>query len=180
MWPAGRRRPTPTFWWTNVMGGQAYEIVFAKDSAFTTNVDSDTTNGSPYTVASAFGDGKYFWHVRAYNADNQPGAWSSIRTFTIDTTGPTAPVLTFPANNGSVRRTPTFKWGRSSTAVLYEFQYDNDSNFASPIYTISRRTTYGRPPAMGIGTYYWRVRAKDAVGNWSGWSAPFKITITGP
>ena len=172
---------TPTFWWTNVTGGQSYEVVFATDSAFTSNVDSQVVNGSPYTVITPFGDGKYFWHVRAYNVSDQPGPWSSPRTFTIDTTGPSAPVLSLPANNASSNRTPTFKWFSVPTAIAYEFQYDTDSGFISPTpYTVTIRGTFRRPPAMPIGIYYWHVRAKDAAGNWGAWSTPRTITITGP
>jgi hypothetical protein len=75
-------------------------------------------------------------------------------------------------------RTPTFRWFKVPTAVLYEFQYDNDEGFSDPIpYTIAVRGTFRRPPAMGNGTYYWRVHAKDAAGNWSAWSLPFEVTI---
>ena len=86
---------TPTFWWTTVRGGETYEIEFASDALFTGNVVSKIVNKSSYTVTTPFVNGNYFWHVRAYNASNQPGAWSSTRTFTIDTIGPSAPVLKF-------------------------------------------------------------------------------------
>lgn len=159
--------------------GQSYEIVFASDSAFANIVHSKKVNVLLYTPASPFGDGQYYWRVRAYNASNQFGKWSSYRSFTIDTTGPSIPVLSSPANNSSTR-TPTFTWLSVSTAVSYEFQYDNNSDFSSPTYTATTRSTYRKPPVMSIGTYYWRVRAKDEVGNWSGWSVPFTVTITNP
>ena len=170
----------PTFLWTSVTGGQAYEILFATNSTFANVVDSKIVNGTSYAVVSAFADGKYYWRVRAFNASNQFGKWSSARVFTIDTTGPSAPVLSSPVNNASIRSTPIFKWQNSSTAVSYEFQYDNNANFSSPEYTSIRQTNYCSPSAMKIGTYYWRVRAKDAVGNWGAWSAPFTVTITAP
>ena len=171
---------TPTFWWMSVKGGQTYQIMFATDIAFTANVDSHTVSGPPYAVILPFGDGKYYWRVRGYNDSNQPGEWSSARTFTIDTTGPVVPVLSLPGNNTSSNRTPTFKWNSVPSAVSYQFQYDDNSNLLSPIYTVTVRGIFRRPPAMGIGTYYWHVRAKDAAGNWGAWSAPFTVTITGP
>jgi len=170
----------PTFWWTTVRGGAAYEIDFASDSAFTNLVNSEIVNGSPYTITSPLSDGKYFWRVRAHDIINQPGTWSSARTFTIDTTGPTVPVLSAPANNASTRRTPAFKWLSVPTAVAYEFQYDNNADFSSPTYSVTARSTFRRPPAMKIGTYYWHVRAKDASGNWGGWSVTSIVNITNP
>ena len=170
----------PTFLWTSVTGGQQYEIAFASDSAFVNGVGNKIVAGTSYTAVSAFVDGKYYWRVRAYNVSNQFGVWSTTRIFTIDTTGPSVPVLSSPLNNSLVRGTPTFKWQSSNTAVNYEFQYDNNVTFSSPEYTSSRRTNYCSPSAMKVGVYYWRVRAQDATGNWSTWSSPFTITITGP
>ena len=161
-------------------GALSYEIVFANDSAFTSNVNSKTTTGSPYTVTSSFSDGKYFWRVRAYNVSNLPGPWSVFRILTIDSTAPPVPVLSSPASNAFTHRTPIFKWQNSSTAVIYEFQYDTNANFLSPKYASSRQTNYCSPSAMKVGTYYWRVRAQDAVGNWSAWSTSFTVTIIGP
>lgn len=168
-----------TFLWNKSTGAQSYEIMFAKDAAFTNNVVSTFVNGLSYTVTSAFTDGQYYWRVRAYDANNQFGKWSSTRSFTVDTTGPSAPILSSPTNNTSTR-TPTFKWLNVPTAVIYEFQYDNNSNFSSPTYTVTGRGTSRKPPAMKVGTYYWKVRAQDSVGNWGSWSAPFTVTITGP
>ena len=170
----------PTLLWTSVTGGQSYEIVSARDSDFTNIVESKMVNGSSYTAASAFGDGKYYWRVRAHNASKQFGKWSTSRAFTIDTTGPSAPVPSFPANNGFVTRTPTFKWLIVPTAVIYEFQYDNNSNFSSPVNTLAVRANFRKPPAMPVGIYYWRVRAQDSAGNWGAWSVSFKVTLIGP
>ncbi len=167
---------TPTFWWTNVKDAQFYEIVFATDSSFTNIIHSNDNGLSPY-APPALTDGTFYWRVRAYNAVNHPGIWSSSRTFTIDTTGPSAPTLSFPTNGVFTSRTPTFKWSPASTATAYEFQYDNDSGFANPNYTVAVRGTSRKPPSMPIGTYFWRVRAKDAAGNWGDWSTPFTINI---
>jgi len=170
---------TLTFWWTTVKGGENYEIEIATDNTFATITESEVVSGSPYAVASPLSDGKYFWRVRAHDIINQPGTWSSARTFTIDTTGPAAPTLSSPADNASTRRTLSFKWLRVPTAVTYEFQYDNNADFSSPTYSVTVRGTFRRPPAMKNGTYYWRVRAKDAAGNWSAWSVPSTINIIG-
>jgi hypothetical protein len=171
----------PVFWWTSVIGGQAYEIMFATDIGFANIVDAKVIVGSlSYVPTTAFGDGTYYWHVRARDISNQPGKWSPSRSFTVDTSGPSAPALSSPANGISSSRTPTFTWFIVPAAVSYEFQYDNDPNFTNPDYTASVRGSFRRPPAMPKGIYYWRVRAKDSAGNWGAWSSSFTINLVTP
>ncbi|MCC7117796.1 MAG: trypsin-like serine protease [Anaerolineales bacterium] len=169
--------PQPTFQWTKVTGAQSYEIEFATDAAFTLNVNNVTSlTGTSYTPGSALGDGTYYWRMRAYNTGGNPGRWSSARTFTVDVTAPVAPLPISPA--GSVtKRSLTFSWQASPSAVSYQFMYDNDSDCSSPTYLKIIAKTAIRPPAMRNGTYYWCVRAKDAAGNWSALSSPVTLTI---
>ena len=168
---------TPTFSWIGVRLGQSYEIQVAADNTFASGVISDTVGVLSDTFASPFTDGPYFWRVRAYNASNQPGRWSLVRRFTVDTTGPSAPALTSPADNASIH-IPTFRWTTVPTAVSYQFQLDNDADFSSPRYTSIIRVNYLKPPSVTNGIYHWRVRARDAVGNWGAWSLPRTVTVT--
>ena len=89
------------------------------------------------------------------------------------------PVLNSPVD-GAATRTPRFSWSRVNTAISYEFQYDDAPDFLTPVYTAAARNNFRKPPVMAIGTYYWRVRAKDSIGIWSLWSVPFTVYITGP
>jgi hypothetical protein len=163
---------TPTFQWRNVPGGSTYEIQFATENSFTSPVSSMVV--SPYTPP-AFVEGLYYWRVRAYNSSNQPGAWSSVRTFTVDTTGPAAPTLTNPTTPS---RTPTLRWSAPSGAATYQIQIDTDNGFTNPIYyTTTMRGTSRKMSVMPAGTYYWHVRAQDKLGNWGPWSTTATITI---
>jgi hypothetical protein len=61
------------------------------------------------------------------------------------------------------------------------FEYDDDPAYGSPEYTSAEITVLThKPPAIALGSFYWRVRAKDAAGNWSPWSAARMVTITPP
>jgi hypothetical protein len=173
---------TPTFRWTSVNGGSSYEIEIATDQAFPAPaiVDGGTVNTTSFTPAAPLSEDVFYWHVRARTAGGQPGAWSAARTFTIDTTGPAAPTLISPAEGASIR-TAAFRWQAVSGAAAYEFQLDTDLGFTDPIIISSIvRGTSRRLPALPAGPYNWRVRARDALGNWGAWSAPFTVNFTGP
>jgi hypothetical protein len=169
---------TPTFNWTNVLNAEGYEIVIATDAAFTQVVLAEIVSSPTFTPSVPLGDGRHFWRVRALNSAAQPGRFSLGQAFTIDTTAPNAPTLTSPMDAASLRSTPVFRWTRVPGAVLYEFQYDNDADLSSPTYSVLLRTNYRKPPAMPNGTHFWRVRARDAAGNWSEWSPAFTVTIS--
>lgn len=156
---------TPTLWWSNVNGAQSYEIQLSTNSDFSSGVISEISNSISHTLITSLTDGTYFWRVRVYNT----GKWSTSRTIIIDTTAPAIPILISPNDNSTLSSSYTFRWASSATAVLYEFQYDNNADFSSPM-TITIRATSRRLPNLPDGDYSWRVRAKDATGNWSDWS----------
>jgi len=172
----------PAFTWSDVVNADHYEIQFAADSAFAQDLDPHfTIDAAPAFEATApLDDGRYYWRVRAYNIVNQPGPWSASRYFTVDTTLPAVPSSTAPVSGTSLKGVPTFRWKAVSGAVLYQFQIDDDPNFLSPLYTIDQRLTSRRLPGGVRGTYYWRVRARDAAGNWSDWSPVSTVTLLPP
>jgi len=168
---------TPTLTWSAVPGAERYEIQWATDLGFTQDMDADFADDTTFTFSTPLSDGTYYWHVRTYDARNSASVWSGIRSFTIDTQGPTAPVLQTPANDGSIRGVPTFRWSRVSDAVLYEFELDDNLDFSSTLFSVEQRTWYRRLPGGLRGAYYWRVRARDAAGNWGAWSPTFTVNF---
>ncbi|HLO32066.1 MAG TPA: C39 family peptidase [Anaerolineales bacterium] len=168
---------TPGFSWNAVANAQYYKILFATDMAFTQNTNSHIVTPPSFIFSPPLADGKYYWRVQAYDARNSFSSWSNSRSFIIDTSSPSSPTLRIPANNTSMRGVPTFRWSAVNGAVQYQFEIDNDSNFSSPLLSVTQRLTYRRPPGMLRGAYYWHVRAQDAAGNWGAWSPTFTLNI---
>jgi hypothetical protein len=170
---------TPDFSWNSVVSGNTYQLEISNASTFATKQQTFTGGvGVLNYTATTIPDGVWYWHVRALNVNSVAGAWSAYRSFTVDTTGPVAPVLSAPANAALVIGTPAFSWAAAATATKYQFEYDNDADFSSPTYTsIDLTTTSHTPPAMALGTYSWHVRGKDAAGNWGTWSTARTVTI---
>ena len=169
---------TPTLSWKAAASANTYQVEISLSSSFAVKVQTNT--GAPgvltYTTLPLAG-GKYYWHVRAINLNSEGGAWSASRTFTVDVTAPPVPVLSFPSAGASFSVTPPFKWFASSGAFRYQFQIDNDADFSSPVNTSPELSGLSyTPPGLTSGVYYWRVRVRDAVGNWSAWSTSRQAT----
>ncbi len=186
--------PTPEFKWNQTVSGNTYDIEIASDAGFLNIIPTlpnpKELTGTTYMLTGSLpSDGMYYWRVRAWNAAVPPvlGAWSAARSFTVDTLGPAAPVLSSPVNPATVTGTPIFKWAGSAGAVRYRFEYDVSPDFNSVIGASSHyisgeisALTF-TPPTVPAGIYYWRVQAKDAAGNWGAQTVtPFVVTIVQP
>ena len=183
--PSVTNDPTPDFNWSPVAGtGITYTLEVSTISTFIPGPATQTLSGlgaPPYTLITPLTtNGLYYWHVRAVSGGSILGPWSLTRSFTLDTLAPPAPVLSAPADNLSVVGTPIFSWLAASTATKYQFEYADDSAFTTNVVTFSELTTLKITlpvPGMTSGTYHWRVKAKDAAGNWSLYSTVRTVII---
>jgi len=164
-----------TEWYVNgVYTGSAqndYSGIFANDPTYSYPFSSGTTQ------------------IRAlvYNSDfsilHETHTWN----VTVDTTAPTVPSLSSPAN-GSVTsdNTVSLDWSDSTDSGTdvsnYEVQADDSSGFGSPNYSATPTSSSQATSTLADGLYYWRVRAKDNAGNWSGYSSSrtFRVDTTAP
>lgn len=97
-----------------------------------------------------------------------------------DTTAPTVPALSTPADAAKLNsRTVPFTWAASTDAgsglANYEIQVGTANPPASPYsYNVTPTSNSTSNTFSADGTYYWRVNAKDNVGNVSAWSSPVR------
>ncbi|MCE5207443.1 MAG: hypothetical protein LLG42_03940, partial [Chloroflexi bacterium] len=171
-----------TFTWKAVTYGSTYEIQIDNLATFANPIELTATPSElAYTASPALTDGLKYWRVRTISSRGEPGAWSAVRSFRVDTVPPSAPALLSPAVSATVRGTPAYTWSIPAGAKAYQFEYASDTEFASAIHTSAVLTSAKYiPPTQDLGTYYWHVKARDAAGNWSNWSAARSVTITTP
>ena len=116
---------------------------------------------------------------RAYKSDISvsAGKQSSVTlTWSSFTPAPAS-----PADGSSLSETtPTFNWSAVAGVNIYELEVDDNNNFGSPVIKNSNliSNSFTAQSPLSDGTYFWRVRGKDAEGNWGEWSDIFQFTIS--
>jgi hypothetical protein len=172
--------------WTAVQDKVSYKLQVSTDPDFINKVVKYTTEPGEGVIVIThelpdFEDGKYYWRVRAIDAEGVKGPWSEVWKFKVDTKPPSIPSLYTPANNAfKTDTTPTLSVYAASGAKYYHFQVANDNEFIHIVSQSDDRagTSWTVPVELTYGEYYWRVKSIDAATNESNWSSVRKLTIT--
>jgi len=113
---------------------------------------------------------------------------SVARTFTLDTTAPTAPTVVYTPSNGSFVNTNMFlvDWDASvdASAVTYEIRYsqdpsrgDDDILNGSNVQTTTASTDQLQVSGLGEGYWFYQIRATDVAGNVGSWSNIWSLIV---
>ena len=175
----------PTFKWEAVTGATSYVLEAtnsANCSSFATTLFRRTVTTTSYIpTLDLAANSEYCWRVKA-NGLGWSSAYSQVRIF-LTGNPPTAPSPKTPLNNALMATLrPSFDWLNSTLAIgtafdRYEFQIDTALTFASAAtYTTAAGDINDSDftllaDLIPATTYYWRVRALNTAGDFSGWSA---------
>ncbi|MDI6792661.1 MAG: Ig-like domain-containing protein [bacterium] len=184
---------TPSLDWNDAdtigeAGALSYRLEIDDATDFLTPVLTGTVDVSNYTLTVALSDGLYYWRVISIDAAGNESAGSIFQMLSIDTLPPDEPpALIWPPQHEETvtnDNTPTLQWRAVTGATEYGLQVDNNPDYSSPVINITRpggTTSYTVTEPLADGTYYWRMRAKDGAGNWTGWiqvnASPGSFTI---
>ncbi len=158
----------PTFGWDLVQGASSYDVHFELPDG---TGGKDGTNYAPTSVTAIkmTGAGHFRWQVRANYPGGVHGPYTSLMDFTrtihepqnlASTSGPSQLLLS---------------WDPKTAAKQYVVQIAKNTSFSSIIDPLTTDNTSYAPKLTSSsytsgGTFYWRVRAKDADGNQGDWS----------
>jgi len=160
---------TTRYCWHPVDSAASYRIHVAMDTAFTSALYNVPTTDTTWQWHMS--EGLWFWRVKAYTAGTaDSSAWSLVRTLHVDRLPPSIPVLKGPPDNVWVSGGPTLSWSAPSGAQLYELEVAYDTAFTNFAIYAPTSDTFHTVPALADGKYFWRVRAGDSAGHWSGYS----------
>jgi hypothetical protein len=100
-------------------------------------------------------------------------------------TAPSIPALSSPADNKlCLDNTVVFQWNQSSDtekdAVVYQIQVAKDNGFTQIVSTLDGTSSLTNTATLDKNTaYYWRVKATDAKGLASAYTATYKFYTAG-
>ena len=137
------------------------------------------TASHPFT-ATQNGDKLYYWRIRAFLNGTQMGSDVIWRT-RVDSAAPqlpfssfdAAPTPIYPADGfEAVSAPPVLGWLPVTGAGSYRLQIARDVDFTQLVEDVQPQFVnyvpwQGQVIAMPFGTYWWRVKTGDPVGEWS-------------
>ena len=187
---AGAAVPSPvTFDWNDVAGAVSYTIQVDEISAFGAPLIL-SANTTASTSTASLPEGNWFWRVRGVNSEGTPGAWSEVRTITVQSTPPPPPpptpgvaTLVSPAEGASVSQPFTFDWSDVANAAWYVIEADDTSSFTSLVWAATTTPSSLATNSLPNGTSFWRVRAFNSDGVAGPYSAVRTVVVgstTGP
>lgn len=117
--------------------------------------------------------GDYYQYCYQCHSGAQLSSWSLTICYDVV---PTTPTLTSPANNyASTLKNYSLQWSASPYATRYFIQIAKDQDFSNIVYQgdVGNTTAYWIYSVINdFGTYYWRVKAGNDIGDWSNYSYP--------
>ncbi|MEO6761435.1 MAG: Ig-like domain-containing protein [Candidatus Saccharimonadales bacterium] len=105
-------------------------------------------------------------------------SYNSSYIYTAQHTVSATPTPATPANVYTTA-SPTFSWaaGSGSASPSYTVQWSKDSSFASGVTSQTSSSTSYAASGFTDGTWYWRVKANDAYGLSTTWTAGTKFYV---
>jgi hypothetical protein len=183
--------PAPTLYTISNPDGDGDYVVDWSDvseaTGYTLEEDDNPTFSSPTTrysgsdsqwAASGQAAGTWYYRVRASNAGGE-SPWSNVQSVTVDAVEPPPAPTLYAIDNLDGDGDYLVDWSDVSGATGYTLEEDDNAAFSSPATRYSGSQSQWVTSDHAAGTWYYRVRASNAVGD-SPWSNAESVTVTPP
>jgi sulfatase modifying factor 1 len=162
---------------TAVYRADGYKFQIATDAAFVSIVfDPESSSNSLSWDPAA--ERTYYWRVKARVDGNWGADWSaSSGSFSAAPGWNPAPIDAATIDD----TTPLLDWPDVAEASVYELQLATTSGGVATATAVTTTSSQHQvSPGLSKGSYYWRVRAGSAAGDWTAWSSIWSLTIDPP
>jgi hypothetical protein len=179
-WPS----EPPVLKWNPVPGAVSYDVWLASDSGLSNLVlgsvsSPQTTYATQLALTSTLTPGTYYWAITPVDAEGNKGVRSRITSFQWNWPSSTTTTESNVATDAGIVD-PQFSWDPVPGAVGYQVEVNSSQDFP----TGSKWCCDGTVPGTTLspqnllpnGTFYWRVRAVDSIGDAGAWNVgqPFQ------
>ncbi len=156
---------TPTLIWDPIAGAASYLLQVDDAPDFISQVVNASVSGTAtnYTTTT-LSDGLYHWRILAIDSEGEPGKWSNVSTFTLDTTDPVVVgEPNFEMNEGETGH--NVNW--TITEInLYSFTvYLDETAVPMGLLTWDGTTLWISTDGLGVGVHNYTLEAIDDAGN---------------
>lgn len=165
-----------------VIGGVVPFSWMTLDGGATTSGTVAVSGSDPMTVgfdAAGLAEGSYTANIRLTSDYSNESVFVELTV--TNASPPAAPSLVSPGNASNlVDITPYFDWSTVTDATAYNVVVDNNSDYSSPEIDTEVATTYYQAVSeLAVGTYYWKVRSKNAAG-YSSFTGSWSVNVQSP
>ncbi|MFA5161208.1 MAG: lectin like domain-containing protein [Elusimicrobiales bacterium] len=172
-----------SFEWTASDGGSSVASYLYELSTSGTWSDSVAVSTTASAVSlSNLSDGSYWFMVKARDSAGNTSA-AATATFRVDTTAPSAPVLTTKPAAATPQQTASFAWTASdggSGIAGYSYELSGSSSWDEVASTFSA-TAAASFSDLAEGTYWFMVKTRDNAGNESALTSySFSVNLGSP
>jgi uncharacterized lipoprotein YddW (UPF0748 family) len=162
--------------WKSALLASSYHLQGSTDSTFGGGlfVNDSTITDTARIVRGYPGQVRAYWRVRSTNAAGK-SAFSAAFAFVSGV--PAIAALVFPPNVALDQPVNVaLKWGRSLAASSYRVQLATNASFSPAVLDSAgiSDTTVASPPLGFFTIYFWRVKAKNAIGE-ADWTSYFRF-----
>jgi hypothetical protein len=150
--------------WSDVFGASSFQLEEADNSAFNSPTLRYDDDESRYHINSQPG-GIWYYRVRAGNA-GEYSPWSNTKMVKVPPEPPTLNQVINPDGDGNY----LVDWSDVTGVEIYRLEEANNPGFTNPIIRYEGIDSQYQIKIQPYGLRYYRVQARNAVGEYSSWS----------
>ena len=156
--------------WTENPQAQRYRLQVARDAGFAQVISDLPDLASASRTLQDLAPGEYYWRLASVRGAADQGPWGAVRAFVMRAP-PKTPEP--PDMTGSVMK---FRW-EGEPGQTFELQLARDARFTDLVQDLRLERPeldLAKPPS---GTYYMRIKARDADGFQGPYTSPQRLTV---